>query len=145
MSLIIKVSIVSKDIIKTALVQIKTNDIIRNPSINITYSFINFIYFFRCTGDGNCLYNAASIAVKGDESLSKVLRQAVSCELLKHFDYYCEHPHFNHLEENIKTRGKEGIFQLAFPDDVDNANLTAREKWSNLRQNTKLEIGDLAV
>ena len=54
------------------------------------------------------------------------------CELLKDFDYYCEHPHFNHLEENIKTRGKEGIFQLAFPDDVDHANLTDRGEMVKL-------------
>lgn len=42
----------------------------------------------QTTGDGNCLYNAASIALRGDESLAAELRLRTALELLRNYDYY---------------------------------------------------------
>ena len=81
---------------------------------------LNFI--LRCTGDGNCLYNTASIAVKGDESCQKILRNAVSEELIGNMEYYAKHPYFCILKEKLDLHSK-AIFMQAFTDDVVNVNL----------------------
>ena len=47
---------------------------------------------FRTTGDGNCLYNACSIALCGNESLSCYLRCLTSIELFLNSAYYAKHP-----------------------------------------------------
>ena len=47
---------------------------------------------FRSTGDGNCLYNACSIALCGNESLSCYLRCLTSIELFLNSAYYAKHP-----------------------------------------------------
>ena len=39
-------------------------------------------------GDGNCLFNATSIAIVGNESLSLELRARASLELIRNFDHY---------------------------------------------------------
>lgn len=41
----------------------------------------------RLTGDGNCLFNSASIAICGDQRLAVELRLRTSIELAIHRDY----------------------------------------------------------
>ena len=43
-------------------------------------------------GDGNCLFNAVSICLNGDESKSEVLRKATAIEIFIHADTYMNHP-----------------------------------------------------
>ena len=49
----------------------------------------------KATGDGNCLYNAVSLAVTGTEDLSYALRLLVSIELYENASFYANHPRIN--------------------------------------------------
>lgn len=42
----------------------------------------------RVTADGNCLYNAVSLSIHGDETLHLVLRLLTSIELFVNFNKY---------------------------------------------------------
>ena len=42
--------------------------------------------------DGNCLYNAGSVSLTGDEKLSTTLRLLTAAELYLHSDFYASHP-----------------------------------------------------
>ena len=46
------------------------------------------------TGDGNCLFNAVSIVLSGNESLAAILRLLTVAELFAHSDFYTN-PHFS--------------------------------------------------
>ncbi|CAH3178652.1 unnamed protein product [Porites lobata] len=41
--------------------------------------------------DGNCLYNSASVLMKGDESLNGTLRFLTACELFLNAEFYANH------------------------------------------------------
>lgn len=63
----------------------------------------------QCTGDGNCLFNAASILLCGSEQLSKVLRLRTCLELYKYRSFYAHHPliHSLHIKCSTSRSGKE--------------------------------------
>ena len=44
------------------------------------------------TGDGNCLFNSASIWLTGNESIAPTLRMLTAAELFAHSDFYSNHP-----------------------------------------------------
>lgn len=46
----------------------------------------------KVTGNGNCLFNSASINLVGNEDLSVVLRLLTAAELYLHADFYANHP-----------------------------------------------------
>ena len=50
----------------------------------------------RVTGNGNCLFNAASINLIGNEDLSVALRLLTTAELFIHADFYANHPRCDH-------------------------------------------------
>lgn len=50
----------------------------------------------QTTGDGNCLYNSASVLIKGDQSANLVLRLLTAVELYLNPNYYAEHPKLVH-------------------------------------------------
>ena len=43
-------------------------------------------------GDGNCLYNSASVLIQGDQSVNLVQRLLTTAELYFIPDYYADHP-----------------------------------------------------
>ena len=45
----------------------------------------------KVSGDGNCLYNSASVLIKGDETLSGTLRVLTVCELYFNAEFYANH------------------------------------------------------
>lgn len=45
----------------------------------------------KVSGDGNCLYNSASIFIKGDETLNGTLRVLTACELYLNAEFYANH------------------------------------------------------
>ena len=45
----------------------------------------------QTTGDGNCLYNSASVLIEGDQSANLILRLLTTVELYLNPDYYAEH------------------------------------------------------
>ena len=73
----------------------------------------------RSTGDGNCLFNSASIAICGDERLAVELRLRTSIEPAIHRDYYRNHPvlrgakiQFNSKKGGIGFLPLESLFDL---------------------------------
>ena len=60
------------------------------------------------TGDGNCLFNAASINLVGNEALSVTLRLLTAAEVFIHADFYASHPryvdYFNLLIGSLKLQ-----------------------------------------
>lgn len=46
----------------------------------------------QTTSDGNCLYNSASVLIKGDQSANIVLRLLTAVELYLNPNYYADHP-----------------------------------------------------
>ena len=62
-------------------------------------------YVFRTNADGDCLYNAVSLAPRGNEQLSHLLRALTSAELYLHSDFYSPHPRFIALFATEKSSG----------------------------------------
>ncbi|CAF0717108.1 unnamed protein product [Brachionus calyciflorus] len=59
---------------------------------------------FHTTGDGNCLYNALSIALKGDETLSKDLRLAMVFIIFEHENYFRQlSKKFNYVNRDFEN------------------------------------------
>ncbi len=66
-------------------------------------------------GDGNCLFNAASMALCGSAKLASELRLRTAIELILHIDFYANHPHVanaaipvcnsRHKNENYTVEG----------------------------------------
>ena len=50
--------------------------------------------------DGNCLYNAVSMALIGNESLAHHLRLLTCQEMLNHSSYYADHPLFKKVYDS---------------------------------------------
>ena len=73
----------------------------------------------RSTGDGNCLFNSASIAICQDERLAPELRLRTSIELAIHRDFYRNHPvlgaakiQFNSRKDGAGFLPMESLFDL---------------------------------
>ena len=73
----------------------------------------------RSTGDGNCLFNSASIAICQDETLAHELRLRTSIELAIHRDFYRNHPvlraakiQFNSRKDGVGFLPMESLFDL---------------------------------
>lgn len=49
---------------------------------------------YMSTGDGNCLYNSASLLLSGDEDLSGPLRLVTAAEMFLHQHFYANHPRY---------------------------------------------------
>ena len=69
------------------------------------------------TGDGNCLFNSASIAICQDETLTHELRLRASIELAIHCDFYSFNCFFTVLQFNSSKNGvgflpMESLFDL---------------------------------
>ena len=65
----------------------------------------------RSTGDGNCLFNSASIALCRDERLAVELRLRTSIELAVHRDFYRNHPVLTGARIQFQSR-KDGVRDL---------------------------------
>ena len=65
----------------------------------------------RSTGDGNCLFNSASIALCRNERLAVELRLRTSIELAVHRDFYRNHPVLTGAKIQFQSR-KDGVRDL---------------------------------
>ncbi len=74
----------------------------------------------RATGNGSCLFNLASIALCGDESLAIPLRSLTSIELFSHPQFYANHPVINGHHRNGKPINENTVFSLCISDKAFN-------------------------
>eukprot|EP00795_Rhopilema_esculentum_P017102 gene17102-8619_t len=70
----------------------------------------------RTTGNGSCLFNASSIALIGNESLSVYLRCLTSIEMFQSSSFYAYHPIFCGINLNGKERREDSIFTNTLSD-----------------------------
>lgn len=78
------------------------------------------LIFCRASGNGNCLYNACSMALIGDESLANCLRALTCIELYVNASYYIDHPHFDNLEKTGKVSKKSSFMDSLSHQAFDN-------------------------
>eukprot|EP00111_Clytia_hemisphaerica_P013277 TCONS_00038981-protein len=69
----------------------------------------------RTTGDGNCLFNCASIMLVGDESISEELRLRTCLELVLNLYFYADH---DFLNQQIKTVDGKSYYKVEALYDV---------------------------
>lgn len=67
---------------------------------------------YRATGNGNCLFNACSIALIGDESISIYLRCLTSIEMFKWSNHYANHPMIYGQYLHGKKINENAIFSI---------------------------------
>ncbi|KAJ7391232.1 hypothetical protein OS493_019363 [Desmophyllum pertusum] len=60
----------------------------------------------KVTGDGNCLFNSASINLVGNEDLSVILRLLTAAELYLHANFYANHPRYNQPDMTMSEASK---------------------------------------
>ena len=68
----------------------------------------NCLFNERCSPNGNCLYNAVFILLKGNESLATSLRLLTSVELFENSQYYAKHPR---MEEVLSSKAEQFLNQ----------------------------------
>ena len=74
----------------------------------------------QATGNGNCLYNSASLILCGDESRSNSLRLLVASELYFHAKYYATHEVFKQTAE-LTDISESVLFLVALMASGDKA------------------------
>ena len=71
---------------------------------------------FRTTGDGNCLYNACSIALCGTEKLAPYLRCLTSIEVFVSCLFYVKHPILEQQHNKGAFSSIGNAFAMCFSD-----------------------------
>lgn len=95
----------------------------------------------KTTGNGDCLYNAMSLAMDGTESNASLLRLLVALELLLNVDYYIHHPRLTSFS-NTDSHHPDTLFSLCLTTDSDQVfqdKSRSREEaiWSEARVASK--------
>ena len=72
----------------------------------------------RTSANGNCLYNAASLAVIGSERLSLYLRGLTSIELYLEFSFYSSHPLIEERFEAGAFHSWKNAFAMCLSDEA---------------------------
>ena len=71
----------------------------------------------RTSPDGNCLFNAVSLALVGDETQTSLLRLLVAVELLLNCEFYIQHPRFTPFSSADHQEDK--LFSLCLTRESD--------------------------
>ena len=71
----------------------------------------------RTSPDGNCLFNAVSLALVGDETQMSLLRLLVAVELLLNCEFYIQHPRFTSFSSADHQEDK--LFSLCLTRESD--------------------------
>ena len=73
----------------------------------------------KSTGNGNCLYNLASLLLCGDESRSEGLRILVGGELYFNAEYYANHKIFRNTVRELSEVQESTLFTVGLSADGD--------------------------
>ena len=73
-------------------------------------------YFFSTSANGNRLFNACSIALTGNESLSSYLRCLTSIELFENAKFYANHPLIESQHKNGAFTSLKNAFAMCLSD-----------------------------
>ena len=72
----------------------------------------------KTSGNGDCLFNAASLALVGNESYATLLRLLVALELVLNVDFYAQHPKFSYFRSG--GRHPNTVFSLCLTNAANN-------------------------
>ena len=86
--------------------------------------YIPFLILSRTLTDGNCLYNACSLALVGNENLAVYLRCLTSLELHANAAFYSDHPLIEYQHKHWAFSTMKNAFAMRLSD----TSLTAFEK-----------------
>ena len=86
------------------------------PAATVVEFSIWFIISCRTSGYGNCLFNACSIALVGDESLGVSLRCLTAIELYQNAQYYALHPLLELQHNNGAFNNTNNAFAMSISD-----------------------------
>ena len=97
------------------------------------------LFYFRTTGDGNCLFNACSLLLKRDEHIAVHLRLLTAIELFQHCHKYAEHEIFRRAADeggflHFDTAFKASVTNTVLESDIANSSNV------DLVEKTALEI-----
>ncbi|CAC5424195.1 unnamed protein product [Mytilus coruscus] len=94
----------------------------------------------KTTGDGNCLFHAASLALTGTEVLSHVLRLQTACEIYLHNEFYADHPRIVEASTSptISTSHLDTLFTYMLSDEGDAIFCRTRDKVETTKLESKL-------
>lgn len=73
----------------------------------------------KVSGDGNCLYNSASVLIKGDETLSGTLRVLTACELYFNAEFYENHAKISQAS-GVSPYSEKTLFTLILTSAGEN-------------------------
>ena len=73
----------------------------------------------KVSGDGNCLYNSASVLIKGDETLNGTLRVLTACELYFNAEFYANHAKISQASE-VSQYSEKTLFTLILTSAGEN-------------------------
>lgn len=102
-------SIIQSDAVD--LTQLPWGDLAAKPSRNPVA--------LKSTGNGNCLYNSASLLLCGDESRSQGLRILVAGELYFNAEYYADHEIFRNTVRELSEVQESTLFTVGLSVDGD--------------------------
>ena len=74
------------------------------------FKYICYLPLFPSLTDGNCLYSAISVRLKGSNFLIHLLRILTSLELFPNHEFYSKHPVLSDVYNNGKTVLGEKLF-----------------------------------
>lgn len=86
--------------------------------VKFLFLFCSIVKPFSTLANGNCLYNACSIALIGDEHLSPYLRCLTSIEMYENAVYYANHPLIQSQHENGAFTSLKNAFAMCLSDDA---------------------------
>ncbi|CAB4013347.1 Hypothetical predicted protein, partial [Paramuricea clavata] len=96
-------NIFDKDIMKNLLFAVEKVDRVADSLIPEHYRQAS-VKLIITRGDGNCLFNATSLALCGSEKLSAELRVQTTIELVENLEFYKNHPMLTLLANEFKTK-----------------------------------------
>ena len=83
--------------------------------------YIPFPILSRTLADSNCLYNACSLALVGNENLAVYLRCLTSLELNTNAAFYADHPLIEYQHKNGAFSTMKNAFAMCISDTAPTA------------------------
>ena len=73
-------------------------------------------FALKASADGNCLFNSASILIRGDESANQILRLLTAVELFLNPEHYAQHPKLSQAKA-FSSFSDTTLFSLVLSDN----------------------------
>ena len=89
----------------------------------------------KVSGDGNCLYNSASVLIKGDGTLSGTLRVLTACEIYFNPEFYANHAKISQAS-GVSPYSEKTLFTLLLTSAAENEWQVSSSKVEGVKAET---------